>query len=59
MDVMLDFICMGPVDLSGAHRKQQNKKKRKILARSETRTHNPQQSDSRENSRFINVCKKY
>ena len=26
MDVMLDFICMGPVDLSGARRKRQNTK---------------------------------
>ena len=26
MDVMLDFICMGPVDLTGAHRKRQNTK---------------------------------
>ena len=26
MDVMLDFICMGPVDLTGAHRKLQNTK---------------------------------
>ena len=24
MDVMLDFICMGPADLPGAHRKRQN-----------------------------------
>ena len=26
MNVMLDFICMGPVDLPGAHRKRQNTK---------------------------------
>ena len=26
MDVMLDFICMGPVDLPGARRKRQNTK---------------------------------
>ena len=26
MDVMLDFICMGPVDLTGARRKRQNTK---------------------------------
>ena len=26
MDVMLDFICMGSVDLPGAHRKRQNTK---------------------------------
>ena len=26
MDVMLDFICMGPVDLQGARRKRQNTK---------------------------------
>ena len=26
MDVMLDFICMGPVDLQGARQKRQNTK---------------------------------
>ena len=26
MDVMLDFICMGPVDLPGSRRKRQNTK---------------------------------
>ena len=26
MDVMLDFICMGPVDLTGARRKRHNTK---------------------------------
>ena len=26
MNVMLDFICMAPVDLSGARRKRQNAK---------------------------------
>ena len=36
MHVMLDFICMGPVELSGACRKRQNIKF-KILG---TRTHN-------------------
>ena len=34
---MLDFICMGPVDLPGAHRKQRNTKW-KSLAHSGTRT---------------------
>ena len=38
---MLDFICMGPVDLSGARRKRKNTKW-KILAHSGTRTHNPE-----------------
>ena len=31
MNVMLDFICMGPIDLPGTRRKRQNKK-RKIRA---------------------------
>ena len=44
-DVMLDFICMGPVDLSGARRKRKNTKS-KILAHSGTRTHNPEISKS-------------
>ena len=35
VDVMLDFICMGPVDLSGARRSQQNTKRK-------TRTYNRQ-----------------
>ena len=26
MNVMLDFICLAPVDLPGAHRKRQNAK---------------------------------
>ena len=26
MDVMVDFICIGPVDLTGARRKRQNTK---------------------------------
>ena len=38
---MLDLICMGPADLSGARRKRQNTKW-KFLAHSGTRTHNPQ-----------------
>ena len=38
---MLDFICMGPVDLLGAHQKRQNTKW-KILAHSGTRTHKPE-----------------
>ena len=43
MDVMLDFICMGPVDLSEARRKRQNTKcNLKILVHSWTRTHNPE-----------------
>ena len=41
MDVMLDFICMGPVDLPGARRKRQNTKC-KILAHCGTRTHSPE-----------------
>ena len=41
MDVMLDFICLGPVDLPGAHRKRQ-KTKWKILVQTGTRTHNPE-----------------
>ena len=41
MDIMLDFICKGPVDLSGARRTRPNTKW-KILAHSGTRTHNPQ-----------------
>ena len=39
MNVMLDFICMGPVDLPGARQKRQNTKW-KILAYKGTRTHN-------------------
>ena len=41
MDVMLDFIRMGSVDLSEARRKRQNTKW-EMLAHSGIRTHNPQ-----------------
>ena len=36
---MINFICMGPIDLPGAPRKRQNTKW-KILSYSGTRTHN-------------------
>ena len=40
MNIILDLICMGPIDLSGgAHRKHQNTKY-KILAINGTRSHN-------------------
>ena len=39
MNVMLDFICMGPVDLQGAYRKRHNTKW-KIQVHSVTRTYN-------------------
>ena len=39
MNVKLDFICIGPVDLPGARRKRQNTKW-KMLAQSGTRTYN-------------------
>ena len=39
MNVMLDFICMGSVDLRGA-REKEKKLKGKVLANSGTRTHN-------------------
>ena len=39
MNVMLDFICMVPVNLPGAHQKAANAKW-KILAHTETRPHN-------------------
>ena len=42
MDVMLDFICMGLVDLSGARREAKKIQKWKIIAHSGTRTHNPE-----------------
>ena len=38
---MLDFICMGPVDLPGARRKRQNTKW-KILAHSGIQAHSPE-----------------
>ena len=41
MDVLLDFICMGPVNLSGARRKRQNTRWN-ILVHGGTRTHNPE-----------------
>ena len=40
MNVMLDFICIGPFDLPGVRQKRYNTKS-KIIGHSWTRTHNP------------------
>ena len=40
MNVMLDFICMGPVDLPGARPKRQNTKMKNSCHRW-TRIHSP------------------
>ena len=39
VNIMLDFICMGPADLPGAHGKRQNTKW-KIIAHRGTQSHN-------------------
>ena len=44
MDVMLDFICMGPVDLPGARRKRQNTKWKILCPQWDS---NPQPFDSK------------